>query len=284
MDIKSFEDVISKISGIKHLSIQGDGEPFSNPSLLKMIKHYRFRNPNSSVSTISNGSLINARTIKSLIEYRFSNLLISLESLSKIKYNELRGGSIEKIKNLIYSIISLKSKKKYPGIGFAITILNNTIGEFGDILNFYDKNKMDGGIIFQFLQEKEDYLRNYNKNTLNQLLTTDKKVRFYKEIINNLEAQKILSKPVYYKPFSRDLFSSSFKYCPWIENGMYITVDGDVCSCCFIKNISGFKLGNIHYDNLNKIFKNRESLFIQYENRKIPENCNGCPIASSSNT
>ncbi|MCK4732849.1 MAG: radical SAM protein [Methanophagales archaeon] len=76
-----FKRIISKLPTLKRVLLQGQGEPFLNKELLKMINFAAKRN--IAVSTCTNATLLNAKIAELLCFSGLSKLAISLDSHNK---------------------------------------------------------------------------------------------------------------------------------------------------------------------------------------------------------
>jgi len=111
--------------GFKEWVIAGGGEPFARKRIvLEMIKKIKEHHLKGSLTT--NGTLLNEKDIRKIVEMGWDNLFFSLDGPSSF-YNDIlrKKGSFDKviknIKSVNYFKKKLKSEKPYLGISMVLT-------------------------------------------------------------------------------------------------------------------------------------------------------------------
>lgn len=88
-DLKKFE------GGVKVINFAGYGEPFLNPHYAEMAKVLKEANVCREIRIITNGSLLDEKMSRALIDARVDLVRVSVEALSSKGYKELCGVEIE---------------------------------------------------------------------------------------------------------------------------------------------------------------------------------------------
>lgn len=99
MSLETFEKVIEQFKQfpqkLKMLSLTGQGEPFFNKNIAKMVKMAKDANIAERVEIISNAGLLTKKLSDALIDSGLDTLRISIQGLSSKKYKEICGTDID---------------------------------------------------------------------------------------------------------------------------------------------------------------------------------------------
>lgn len=269
MTLENFKKILEKLDCLFKIHLSGQGEPFLNKDFFKMVKCANDRG--IIVNTNTNATLLNDNVIKKICNVEIGEIAISIESTKKDIYEKIRKGAkfdkvIENVKNLNEKI---REKNKKTIVSFAVTILKDNIDE---IENFVRLTKIIGikKIIFQIIQEKEDYVSKYNKNAKKQI--TSKLKTLIKQKMK--EAKKIAKKNNIILIFDEE----KSKGCIWPWRSIYITWNGYVTPCCKILDYKKPYMGNILKEDFWKIWNGKEYQMFRklLKERKAPLPCRGC--------
>jgi len=282
LDFETFKTLLDSTQNLKHIELQGEGEPLMHPQFFDMIAYARLRFPSAAISFITNGSLFTTDNIAKIIAANIHTILISIESADEAEFQQIRGGKLAKVKRGIAELIAQKNALASTlKVGFAVTVLKQTVTQINYIGELYKDLNMDGGINIQPLQGMDCYAQFYtpemkqsllgheDRATLNSLIASDRTV---KTAYRSYQAQK---------SFYSSLFSSIPEYinaCAWLENGLYIAADGVAASCCYVKNTQKDGYAPIT-TSLESILEQRAELSRQLGENKVPAQCQGCGIA-----
>ncbi len=127
------------LRGLVSLELSGaTGEPFANPDFTRIVARLKDRYPGLILSATTNGSLIRAEHIDSLIDSNFDRLLFSIHGGDPDVYKILQGGNFDRIIATIEKITKRKAERHstYPfiSINFALNKINAQ-----SIFNLIDK-------------------------------------------------------------------------------------------------------------------------------------------------
>lgn len=272
--------------GVKEIEITGAGEPMMRKdslSIMKNIKDHKIRG-----RLITNGTLLNEKTIKKLITIEWDEIVISLDAPNKETNDYLRGkGSFEKstkaIKNLQIVKNNLDSKK--PKLCIHTVLCNKNIHllpeMFEFIYSFGCKNllvepvvsltkrtrigrelhieKKHEKLLLRYLKQATEIAHKHNFET-----NVDKlEMRFIKSI-NKM--QKLLRE----EGFKNNILSIPC-YQPWYS--MIIRPWGEVGPCCMFDHGDSILEKNLKEIWFGDYFESMRKLLAK---NKLPDFCSKC--------
>jgi MoaA/NifB/PqqE/SkfB family radical SAM enzyme len=282
LDFSTFKVLLDSVDNLKHIELQGEGEPLLHAQFFEMIDYARSRFPSLAISFITNGSLFTAENITKILSANIHTILISIESADEAEFQLIRGGKLSRVVRGITDLIEKKRAVNSPlKVGFAVTVLKQTVRQINSIGALYKQLNMDGGITIQHLQSMDCYSRYYSQEMRQSIPDRDDAMEMKSLIVTDNILKYALNTYQSFKSFYSDLYASvppQQNACPWLENGLYISADGIATSCCYIK--SGKENGYARITNsLNKILERRAELSGELQANKIPAQCQGCDIA-----
>jgi MoaA/NifB/PqqE/SkfB family radical SAM enzyme len=276
LDFEQFERTLAQFPRLRHVELQGEGEPLMHPRLFDMIALCRSRG--IVISMITNGSLLTAEAVAQLTAGGIEKISISIESADAAKFRAIRGGKLDKVIAGIARLVAAKQGRALPRIGFSVTMLRSTAGDLDGIVELYQRLGLDGGITTQALQRMPGYLANYPAEIEHELLEQHEAdaryFRFYRR--TRAIANPTWSNGGFYARLM-DGFKPSGRRCPWLERGAYVSRDGVVTACCMIKD-ERHALGKVG-DDPAMIAAKRADMRAQLARGETPAACGGCEIA-----
>lgn len=269
MTIDEFILITSQIPTLKHVKLQGLGEPLLSKDIDKILHYAKHRGIRT--STISNGSIKpDIDILKNLDE-----LTISFDSQNKEYFEKMRAGSKfdNIIKNIEY-IVDLKKRdiiRTKIKLSAVITHLN-----FKEIEKIVEK-AITLGVDEVGIVEVENWyipIEDEYQESLNFVLESR---RYANEIQNKV---KELRKK-YRKKINIGLLDSSPRKskCFWPFYAVYISVDGYVTPCCIRMNPEVFNFGNIYQQKFADIWNSEKYKSFREANLNNKPNivCDNCP-------
>lgn len=159
---KTFEHALDQLPDLRHIELQGEGEPFLHPRLFDMIR--LARNKGIKVSTITNGSLFTRDNINKILDSGINCIRISIETPYPAEFKKIRGGSLKNILKGTKELLKERNNRSlaYPKVGFAVTVLKDTVNLLPKIGDLYNELGMDGGMGVQPLNSMDDYSKYYS--------------------------------------------------------------------------------------------------------------------------
>ncbi|HEY5290742.1 MAG TPA: radical SAM protein [Burkholderiales bacterium] len=275
--------LLERVEGLKHVELQGEGEPLMHPQFFAMIAAIRRRFPGVGVSLITNGSLLTAKNTAALLEYSVARIFVSMESADNERFQAIRGGSFERVKGGIRRLLDERASRglSQPTLGIAVTILRSTAEDlFTTIAPLYRELGLDGGITIQPLQGMPQYTRWYDDAMLGECMMAEDNARFNRRLSASLGTIALIRERENSSGFYELLYSSTHRrpVCPWLENGLYVAVDGAVLPCCHIKDSARYAIGRVG-ENMDVVGQLRWRLAGQLAAGQVPTTCTGCALA-----
>ena len=269
MSFENFKKILIQLDSLFKIHLSGQGEAFLNKELFKMVNYANKRGIVVNLNT--NATLFSEEVIKKICDVEIGEIAISIESTKKKEYEQIRKGAnfykvMESIKKLNYY---LKKNKKRTIVSFAVTILKENIEELPEFIKF-SNNLGIKKIIVQTIQEKEDYIKNYNEDAKKNTTSNYKKKLGAK--IN--ESKKIAKE----KKIEFIFDEEKSKGCIWPWRSIYITWNGNVTPCCKILDYKKDGMGNLFTDNFWKIWNGKKYQIFRklLRKRQAPLPCRGC--------
>ncbi len=285
MPMGAFHAFIDQAEGLEHVELQGEGEPLLHPQFFDMIGYARKKFPRLKVSTITNGSLLTAGNIDRLLEHGVTRIFVSMESADNESFQRIRGGKLERVRRGIAKLLAERDARGMglPVVGLAVTVLKTTVREASrGISDFYRDLRLDGGIVVQRLQAMPGYSKLYGEETRAEMPDDGDMRRLHDDIRGNAPFVAALRKRQEAPGFYEALYASvdPGAQCPWLENALYVSAQGDFVACCHHKNYAEQKLGDVR-SGVEGAIRRRMAMGAQVREGRMPSACTGCPIANN---
>jgi MoaA/NifB/PqqE/SkfB family radical SAM enzyme len=277
---EAFERFLALNPDLQHVELQGEGEPLMHSRFVDMVRACRARGIR--VSLITNGSLLRPETADLLIAADVESVHVSLESADPVEFQAIRGGRFSKVVAGVRALMERRRQvgRDRPVVGFSVTVLRRTISAIHDIVALYQDLQLDGGISVQPLQTMPAYTERYDPAMLEQLVPSDLWQRHAGAFRLALASVKVRADAGSYYESLFAGFDPSAGKCPWLEAGAYLSIDGDVAPCCFVKNPM-HAFGNVVADSYETITRRRQDLADMLAEGTIPPACEGCGVAKA---
>ncbi|MBC9929266.1 radical SAM protein [Chitinophaga qingshengii] len=286
MTLETFREVVSAVTNLEHISIQGEGEPLLNPHFFDMIALVRQLHPDARISFISNGSLFSSENIKRLLSLGIYRIMVSIESPDMDKFREIRGGKLEKVIRGIGALLELRNEMRLrePLIGFAVTVMKKTMSDYKGIIALYHELGLDGGMTCQFLQNMDIYTAFYNDDMKAQVLN-DLDLEWMEEVVGaDPEVTALLAPQPGNPNFYSGLMSKPSEGCPWLTHGLYVNRNGEASGCCYMKDVQTDGLGKVTPATIADVLTERYHIQAELLDGNIPHGCKGCTVAQAIQT
>lgn len=283
LDFAKFESFLSRLEGVEHIELQGEGEPLLHPDFFAMIVAARRRFPGVGISMISNGSLFTTENISKILDSGITRIFVSMESADDDRFQAIRGGKLERVRRGIRALLAARQARAMdlPSVGIAVTVLHSTIDEvFDTITPLYRELGLDGGINIQPLQGMPQYVQYYDEAMRAEFCTPEDGRHFEARMQQSVELRQAMQERLRQPGFYERLYASTGKKaaCPWLENGLYVAQDGAVLPCCHVKDAARFALGHIAGD-WSLIQTRRSAMAARLAAGQVPPACTGCRLA-----
>lgn len=275
-----FELALSAMPDLKHVELQGEGEPLMYPRFFDMVELCRGRGVK--VSFITNGSFFSDKVVDRILEGGIALISVSIESADPAEFQAIRGGKLDKVTRGIALLMERRRALgcELPRVGFNISVLKRTLGALPRIVELYHSLGLDGGLGIQMLQEMEAYVSIYKPEMQAQRVSEQEVATYQERMGSDVASLLKLRKESQY--FFADLFrdwSAESLTCAWLERAAFVNKDGDVAPCCMVKDTQRYGLGNVARDTWESIASRRDVLRAQLKQGEMPRACASCPIA-----
>jgi MoaA/NifB/PqqE/SkfB family radical SAM enzyme len=285
-----FQAALDAFPGLRHLEIQGEGEPLLHPRFFEMATLAKARGIKT--STITNGSLI-GRRIQEILDSGISSLMVSIESADTEAFRAIRGGRLEDVTDGITALIQARDARcqDSPAVGFALTVLGRTKDQLTPVFDLYERLGMDGGILCHMLSPMTPYAQHYSAALRGDVMSELTQSLVWARYARNVRRSTYHERSVGH--FWNDLMGtatdqrsgpadvSAFTSCPWLEQALFVNRHGVATACPNVKDTDRFAFGHVRRDSAARILDSREEMRRQLATGVVPEACQGCFIADS---
>lgn len=148
MDMKLYKKIVDEASslGIERVHIQLFGEPLIDPYFIERVSYAKSRGIKS-VTTTTNGSLLEERTARKLINAGLDRTIVSLDAATEETYKKVRSNNevLEKIERNIKNLIKIRNfiRLHKPKVIVSFVQQPENMHETGLFINKW-KNVVDG--------------------------------------------------------------------------------------------------------------------------------------------
>jgi MoaA/NifB/PqqE/SkfB family radical SAM enzyme len=277
---ETFLRFLDQTPTLEHVELQGEGEPLMHPRFFEMVAECRTRGIR--VSLISNGSLL-APNVDPLLGADIESIDVSMESADAADFQSIRGGKLSKVTEGLRLLMTRRRElgKARPVVGLAVTVLTRTLGAMANIVALYRELGLDGGVAIQPLQRMQGYTENYDAQMLAQLVPDDAWRRYLQQQAPLLASVRRVGGARRFYDDLLDGWHPSYGMCPWLDAGAYLTIDGEVRACAFLKH-SEDAFGNASTDTNEAIGRKRSLLAGTLRTGTVPKPCTGCSLGTAA--
>lgn len=250
LTLGKFKEILSKLSYLTKVRLNGIGEPLLNPDLFEMVNYAHSKGIH--VNFFTNGTMLKKEIVEELLRSEVDLLLFSIDGGYKESFERIRkGAKFDEVINDIKNLVEMKKRLGYRKPNFAVmtTVSKENISEVSQIVELVHsvgiRNLVFKGMIpsFEELEEK--------------VVTGDE---IFKHIGEAVEKAKSLAMNLNIGPFAR-LFSGNSNdrhpECIWPWTSTYITVDGWITPCCNLFDHHKIKFGNIFDEDFSAIWNDK---------------------------
>ena len=258
MSLEVFDKIILEIKkNIKYIKVvvlYHGGEPFLNKNFFYMLNEIKKINKNIYVKTVSNGTVLNEKIIKKIVESDLDLIEFSLDGESAEDSERIRRKSkteiiLKNVKEL------LEQKKKLDKKNLKINICSTQF--------FKDENLVTDNTSPETAQWIQDNFQNQDVEFKSffamQWPSMNKEISDFKKVkVENINDKNT---------------------CNHLDETLTIRSDGNVVPCCYDLTTK-LKMGNILDNGLNEIWNNSfyNNLRKSIETKKFVSICKSCNV------
>ena len=288
MPLPAFRRLLSALSGINLVFLQGWGEPFLNPDFFEMVR--LAKGAGCMVGTTTNGMSLDDDKIKQIVESGMDIMAFSLAGVDEGNDSIRRGTRFKTIMNAIETIDREKARMgaSKPSINIAYMLLRSGIKDLPKIPSVFSGSRISQVVIstLDFIPDKE--------LAAEALLPADEaEFEHLSAILDQVVADaKSLNLDVYYNLYNP---SKRRQACTEnVQNSLFISSDGTVSPCVFTNlpiiesllpgnnlfsayrrlgfgNVNEYTLSSIWSQKAYKLFRNA------FNSENPPDVCLKCP-------
>lgn len=291
ISLDKWKKLVDSIPFFTAISFTG-GEAFLYPHIFELLNYIAKKK--RKVSIVSNGTTLNYKQIRDLVEYQVYYLMFSIHGNEKT-HNEILKGNQNHYQKMIENIkllaqIKREKKSKFPIIGIKVTVTNENVDQLQEIVDLAKNELGASTVYFNFITNEsyklhdnlEDVFKRvnsifeYDDNVKNKIIqfsritktNNDIDVGFSLKFKDEKELERYIEKP--------NNFQNAKCNIPWHE--IYVLPDGSLTTCL------KYKIGNIEdidYDvrKISKLDKYCKLLDAFKLRNRRSEFCRACEMA-----
>ncbi len=246
MSLEQFKGIVSELDFVKAVDISGAGEPFIFDDFFDMVKFCKKRN--KTVSTITNGSLLNEKTCCKIIDSGIDTISISVDAAKDETYKEIRpGGDFNKVVENI-NHLAWERDKAGSNLRIVITVvmMRQNFDELLGIVDLFSKLKTVFSFYNLLLHDKAELARFEHS-----LMSMDKKYvqSRLSELEENIKGKKLVADIQFPK------VTPKWGRCRKLSSAVSIDYKGELRFCCTGREKT---FGKIENGNFFKIWNKAE--------------------------
>ena len=278
LDLADFDRLLADFPDLEHIELQGEGEPLLHKGFFEMARRARARGIR--LSMITNGSLLSEERVAAILDVGIQAVNVSIESPEDKAFAKIRGGRLDKVKAGIARLLAARDARGLdaPKVGFAVTVLKQTIDTLPQIAALYGDLGMDGGATLQPLSRMSDYSTVYDAETAAGLLNPQDEQRLWRLIGATPALKAIMNAAAGSRHFYQEMarrFPTEHG-CPWVKGGLYVDRHGAMTTCCMIKDSSRYGLGKVGLTPTEAVLEQRRAIDAALAADEPPSQCEGC--------
>jgi MoaA/NifB/PqqE/SkfB family radical SAM enzyme len=282
LSYETFEAALGAFPDLRHVEVQGEGEPLLHPRFFDMLALARGRGIR--VSFITNGSYLVPEIAAKILDAGVNKISVSIESADPATFRAIRGGILEKVTRNLEGMIAERARRGLdrPVVGFSITVLKSTRDHLGAILALYRQLGLDGGITLNPLQGMGVYTQHYDESLKREILSHAEAEELWLRMFSDADVRRIQDSRGPIEGFYDELMAGwrpAGRTCPWLEQGVYVDRNGHATACCMVKDTARHSLGRVGIDDPAKIEAARERMRAQLAGGEAPAPCVDCDLA-----
>jgi radical SAM protein with 4Fe4S-binding SPASM domain len=234
--------ILTLFPELKYVNLQGLGETFLNHDLENIMK--KFSDRNVDVWTVTNGTLLLKKKVRTLIHNYFVDVAISLDSADHDKTAELRPGGPD-LGQILKGVETLVNERNAGMsnvlIGFNVTVSHENYHELPKI----GELAAELGVDYILVANIENWFISSEEGYEQASLFADETGKQMEQIKNAVEQlqQRLRWSPVIVRHYPS---AKRLGNCSWPFSSMFIASDGAITPCCIRMHTKTYTIGNIH--------------------------------------
>lgn len=268
MDFNVLKQVVEKIPSSSEIILTGWGEPLLHPDIHKIIS--LFNEKDCFVRLTTNGTLLNKKMVKRLINDGLGSISVSVDSFDKLNDNDEWHKSFL-TKNIISDFIAIRADRKKPFI-----ILQPTLhkGKENELLQLIREGKRLGVDRINIVRLDTRFNKNLKSLTVKEEYALAKKIMVLSSGLKiRVDFLPFIAftglKRMFFIVFGRLLFRKN-RPCSKLYNYLYINNSGKVTPCC---SLPRYEIGDLLSQSLNEIWNGSNFKKFRKKSNLICKDC-----------
>jgi radical SAM protein with 4Fe4S-binding SPASM domain len=283
MSFEAFCRVLGEFPAIRHLQLQGMGEPLLHPRFLDMVRHAAARG--IEVTTNTNLTALSPRRAEELVASGLAKLHVSIDAADAAVYEYIRVGS--RLSRVLRNLALVQEAKKRSGasrpqiIVVAVAMRRNLeqlprlvrlAAEYG--VRTLSVQHLAHDFTEESLPEQYRTMRRFveDETLMNEDPATV--ARYFKEaraLAGELDIDLRLPN-LRKKPGPRG--------CDWPWRGAYIAYSGEAMPCCMVATPDRANFGNVAKEGVVRVWNNEayNAFRSRLASDDPPDICKGCAV------
>ena len=274
-----FRAILGQFPRLRHIKLQGMGEPLLNKSLLDLLEEGERQG--IAMQTVSNGSVYTDRIADRLLALRKATIIFSIDGATAETFESIRvNGKFQAVIDHISDLTRRRGDTPWPRIEINTVATAHNMRELPDLVRLSKKLGVDSLTI-------RTQLEDFGKASMQGSIVPINISRGSRQAEQLLdECERVSAEIGMPLEITRGPRYSSSNRCRWPWNNSYIAANGDVVPCCQIADSSVVKMGNVFDEPFSQIWNNDKyrTLRRRIANDDIPHYCRSCygmrPVAA----
>lgn len=273
LKVDSFKHILDQVSPLRHIKLQGMGEPLLNKQIIELLREGEARG--IAMSFLSNGSVLTDKIAEHLLELDNTVIWFSVDGATTEVFEKIRvGGKLEKVKANIKNLTKRIGSKQSSQVKIWTVVTQENLHELADIVRLSKELSADSICLQVFLSSwGKDNMKKY----VDPVQVECESVALSKSLI---ECRRVAEEHgINLRIYRNNLLSRKNK-CVWPWTSAFIASNGDVVPCCIIANSDTVKMGNVFEEDFSRIWNNKkyQKLRDMIRHHDLPNYCKNCYV------
>ena len=271
LSLERFGALLRQLPMLRHIKLQGMGEPLLNRGLPEMLEQGEARG--IAMTITSNGSVYTEQIAERLSALRDTTITVSVDGATAETFEAIRvKGNFELVTANVADLVRRREGRAWPRIELRAVATSRNVHEMPDLARLAQSLGVDQLTITCLLT---DWGKGEMAAAIAAINIARDNARAEEFIGAAVKVAAEIGLPLAVERGQR--FSPSYRcYWPWYKT--YIAANGDVVPCCEIADSSVVKMGNVFEERFADIWNNDRyrELRRRIAGDDIPDYCRGC--------
>lgn len=265
--------LLDQLPRLRHLKLQGMGEPLLNKQLCSMLHASESRGLELELTT--NGSVGSAGVVEQLAGLRRTTLTFSIDGATAESFARIRvGGDLGRVQATIADVLLRRAGRKRPRVVVWTVASSQNVSELSDIVRLCAKLGVDQLTLSPFVSDWGKGESVVGRH-VGGIQVPPGQASLQAALADAKQVARGLGLPL---SINQSSFLSRSKKCKWPWTSAYVAVNGDVVPCCIVADASVAKMGNVYDEEFSTIWNNARyrELRTRIAEHDPPAYCRNC--------